>query len=119
MTHCPRCRCSFRYDNVTCRLCGMTTVEGEPMGRDVMKLMYVRFDDNEVAILLGVREWFHVAKALPAKEGRYLVLTPTGDPACPLIEMAWWGSESERWVIIGDRWLTSVTHWMELPPPPE
>lgn len=67
-------------------------------------------------------EWIPVSEKLPDKDGNYLVVTLNGDQKKPEVH------EAAFWMYMGDpQWREpveeygkyEVTHWMELPKPPE
>ncbi len=62
--------------------------------------------------------WVSVKERLP-KEGMALIYAASSDPQSPLIMTAWWNEERQRWDLINEYWGKAVTHWMELPDPPE
>ena len=55
----------------------------------------------------------------PPDDGFYLVFAPSADPERPLIAMAFWSSKESRWELVLKYWAEAITHWQELPDPPQ
>lgn len=60
---------------------------------------------------------WHKITTNPRKTGLYLVFAPRAEYKCPLRHVAWW--DGKQWSGIVDKWIDSVTHWMEFPPDPK
>lgn len=61
--------------------------------------------------------WVDAEHVVPAFEGRYLVYGPSADPEHPFLYTAWFAPD-DGWSLLPDPIIRSITHWMEIPPPP-
>jgi hypothetical protein len=61
--------------------------------------------------------WVSLGVALPTESGRYLVHTPSKDPANPFVSVARFDRDSEVWSPFGDKCTTPITRWVNFPQP--
>lgn len=75
----------------------------------------------EAARRLEDRRWIAVAERLPSRDGKYLAIGPTTDPAKLGVSLAWY-TPGKGWSFQNALWCepsTHETHWMKIPEPPE
>ena len=68
-------------------------------------------------------DWISVTERLPSDSGTKLVFIPTLDDKLPFIGIAWFEPEGTKnisgWQLLPTILCNGITHWMELPEPPE
>ena len=68
--------------------------------------------------------WIDIRELAPAREGKYLVCCPSGEPGNPLITTAWYdptdrlAGEPACWSLIHPYWAEAIRWWLEIPRPP-
>lgn len=64
-------------------------------------------------------EWIAVKSRLPTEDKLYIINVATADMKKPFTTLAWYDPNGFGWSIVPKYWINSITHWMELPLPPE
>jgi hypothetical protein len=62
--------------------------------------------------------WNKCSDEQPAKDGLYMVYAPSADPDKPVLALAWYHTKG-YWSLLPKVWCLAITHWMEMPQPPE
>lgn len=67
--------------------------------------------------------WISVEKRLPTNPGMKLIHAPSADTKLPFITVAWFEPKGTKnmygWQLLPKVWCDAITHWQELPGPPE
>ena len=61
--------------------------------------------------------WVDAKKTPPKEDGHYIIYAPSADADKPLVAMAWYNPAS-GWSLLPKCWCEAITHWMQIPKPP-